>query len=102
MAADEANRIVAVSRPLAARLGWEVDDLVGRRVVALVPPQLREAHVAGFARHLATGEAHILDVPLTVPVLRADGSELTCRLLVQHLPAPSGRGLYLGWIDELA
>ena len=101
VAADEGNRILAVSRPLAALLGWSVEELVGRRLITLVPPHLREAHVAGFARHVATGEARILDVPLVVPVLRADGSELRCTLLVQHLPAPERGATYLGWIDEV-
>jgi len=99
VAADDANRIVAVSRPLAELLGWDPDDLVGRRVVALVPPRLREAHVAGFTRHLTTGEAHVLDVPLTLPVLRADGSEVEATFLVQKAPTDHGRTVYLAWIE---
>lgn len=101
VAADEANRIIAVSRPLADALGWDVDDLVGRRVVTLIPPQLREAHVAGFTRHLTTGEAHVLDVALTLPVLRADGSELQATFLVQRAPISRSSAVYLAWIDPL-
>lgn len=101
VAADEANRIIAVSRPLADALGWDVDELVGRRVVTLIPPQLREAHVAGFTRHLTTGEAHVLDVALTLPVLRADGSELQATFLVQRAPISRGRAVYLAWIEPL-
>jgi PAS domain S-box-containing protein len=99
VASDEANRIVAVSRSLADALGWAVEDLVGRRVVTLIPPRLREAHVAGFTRHLTTGEAHVLDVPLTLPVLCADGSEITADFLVQQAPTGAGRSVYLAWID---
>ena len=101
IAADDANRIIAISRPLAAALGWDPDDLVGRRVVTVIPPALREAHVAGFSRHLSTGEAHVLDVPLDLPVLAKDGSELLCRFLVQRAPANDGRAVYLAWIDPL-
>ena len=101
VAADDANRIVAVSAPLAALVGWRVDELVGRRVVALVPPRLREAHVAGFSRHLSTGESHVLGVPLTLPLLRADGTELTCRFLIEQAAAERGRSVYLAWIDPV-
>jgi PAS domain S-box-containing protein len=101
VAADEANRIVAVSRPLARDLGWEVEDLVGRRVVALVPHELREAHVAGFTRHLSTGEAHVLGVPVDLPVLRRDGSQVTRRFLVERAPDNVGRSVYLAWIEPL-
>jgi PAS domain S-box-containing protein len=99
VAADEANRIVAVSRPLADLLGWAVPDLVGRRVVTLIPPRLREAHVAGFTRHLTTGESHVLGVPLVLPVLHAEGHEISCRFLIERAPQPSARSVYIAWIE---
>jgi PAS domain S-box-containing protein len=101
IAVDEANRVVAVSRPLADLLGWAVTDLVGRRVVAIVPPRYREAHVAGFSRHLSTGDARALGVELRLPVLRADGTELDCRFHIESTPTPGGRVVYLAWITPL-
>jgi len=99
VAADDANRIVAVSRSLADALGWSVEELVGRRVVTLIPHRLREAHVAGFTRHLSTGASHVLDVPLTLPVLRSDGTEFTADFLVQQAPTSRGRAVYLACIE---
>ena len=101
VAADDANRIIAVSRPLAEALGWDADDLVGRRVVVLIPPELREAHVAGFTRHLTTGEAHALGIPLRLPVLRADGSRVDCRFLIEQSSTVTGRRVYVAWIDPI-
>jgi PAS domain S-box-containing protein len=101
VAADDSNRIVAISRPLARLVGWSPEELIGRRVVALIPHRLREAHVAGFTRHLTTGEAHVLDVPLELPVLRADGTEVSCRFLVQLAASQGGHNLYHAWIDAL-
>ena len=102
VAADEANRIIAVSRPLADLVGWSADELVGRRVVTLVPKHLREAHVAGFTRHLTTGEAHALDVPLRLPVLHHDGHEIDCYFLVQLAPGTRSRAVYLAHIAAVA
>lgn len=101
IAADDANRIIAVSRPLAQALGWAVDELVGRRLIVVIPPELREAHVAGFTRHLTTGESRALGVPLILPVLRADGTRLDCRFLITQTPATTGRAVYVAWIDPL-
>lgn len=101
VAADEANRIVAVSGPLARLVGWAPDDLVGRRVVTLIPPRLREGHVAGFSRYLSSGEAHLLGVPLTLPVLHADGTELLCRFLIEKVATDRGRPVFLAWVDPL-
>lgn len=101
VAADDANRIIGVSPDLAADLGWAAEDLVGRRVVTLIPPAMREAHVAGFTRHLATGEAHILDSDLTLPVLRADGTEVARRVRLEKAATRDGRIVYVAWMDPL-
>ncbi|MCY7364690.1 MAG: PAS domain S-box protein [Frankiaceae bacterium] len=101
VAADDANRIIAISEPLARTTGWDPADLVGRRVVALIPPALREAHVAGFTRHLSTGQAHVLGVALELPVLCRDGSEVLCHFLVERADVSNGRPVYLAWISPI-
>jgi len=101
IAADDANRILAISRSLAQALGWEPDDLVGRRVVAIVPPRFREAHVAGFTRHLTTGQAHALNVRLELPVLHADASEIPCEFYIEAHRSNSGRAVYIAWVTPL-
>ena len=101
VAADDANRIIAISAPLARATGWDPAELVGRRVVALIPPALREAHVAGFTRHLSTGQAHVLGVALELPVLSRDGSEVLCHFLVERAEVSSGRPVYLAWISPV-
>jgi PAS domain S-box-containing protein len=100
VAADDANRIVAVSASLAALVGWDADDLVGRRVVTLIPPSLREAHVAGFTRHLTTGQAQLLGVPLQLPVLHREGHEVACDFLIEQAPGTGRQHVYLAWISR--
>ena len=56
--------------------------------------------MAGFSRHLTTGQAHVLDVPLELPVLHRDGREIPCSFLVQRAQTP-GRPVYLAWIEPL-
>lgn len=69
--------------------------------MTIVLPALREAHVAGFSRHLTTGEAHVLGVPLDLPVLCKDGSEVQCRFMVERAPVNPGRSVYMAWIEPL-
>lgn len=91
VAVDDANRILAVNQLLTDALGWTAEELVGRRVLHLVPERLRDAHVAGFTRHLATGESRLLGVPLDLPVLQPDGSEVQCLLLIESTTTDAGR-----------
>jgi PAS domain S-box-containing protein len=95
--ADSDNRIVAVSKTAAELLGWAPEDLAGQRLTSIVPPELREAHVTGYSRHIRTGQARVLDTQLEVPALRGDGGLVQVRLRIQQ---QSGRHpLYLGWLE---
>jgi PAS domain S-box-containing protein len=96
---DSQNRILGISKALAREIGWAVDDLVGRRVVAIVPPQFREAHVAGLTRHLSTGEAQAPHVDLQLPVLRADGSEVVCDFWIDADRSRSGQPVYIAYVS---
>jgi PAS domain S-box-containing protein len=102
IAVTEDNRVCAISAPLVTLLGWPAEELVGRRVVAIVPPRFREAHVAGFTRHLATGDAHALGVALRLPVLTRAGAEVDCDFMISSEPTPDGRVVYLARITPVA
>ena len=101
IAVDDRNRVIAVSPSVEQLVGWAAHDLVGRRVVTLIPPRLREAHVAGFTRHQVTGDAHVLGVEVTLPVLHAAGHEVQCRFLIERGPASGGRSVYLATLTPL-
>lgn len=102
LAVDDQNRLVAVSPAAARLLGWDAAALTGRRVTALVPPELREKHVAGFTRHLAGGEDHIIGVDLELPVLRGDGAAVTVGMRIERAPAAAGRTVYVAWLTPAA
>jgi PAS domain S-box-containing protein len=88
VAADEANRILAVSPAALDLLGYDrPEQLVGRRIVAMIPERYRQAHIAGFTMHLLVGRRPLLDQPVVVPALRRDGDEVQVEMTVavEHL-----------------
>jgi len=96
LAADDANRIVAISESALAHLGYEDrSELVGRRLVALIPARFHQAHLAGFTLHLSNGRSPLLDRPVTVPVVRRDGTERLTELTVTAQNLPGGRKVFL-------
>ncbi len=85
IAANSSSQIIAVSPEAAEILGYDdPDDLVGRRIVAIVPPRLRQAHVAGFTMYLLVGRRPIMGAPAVVPALRRDGTEVEVVLHVRQ------------------
>jgi PAS domain S-box-containing protein len=82
-------RITYVNTAAERIFGYQAEDLIGRELAdAVVPPSLREAHREGFARHLATGEARILDQRIEITAMRADGSEFSAGLTVTRTGTP--------------
>jgi PAS domain S-box-containing protein len=99
VAADDVNRIMAASPAALALLGWD-ESLIGRRIGAIIPERLREAHIAGFTLHLLTGASAIVDREVTVPALRRDGTEVQVVLLVQREPTADGRLVFTATLRE--
>lgn len=96
---DDQNRILAASPTALSLLGWDEDDLVGRRLLTVIPHHLREAHIAGFTRSTTTGEAPLLSQPLPLLALARDGSHIPVALSLSRHPAAAGRHVYLALMD---
>lgn len=92
--ADDANRIIFVNAAAGELLGWAPEALVGQRLTVLIPPNLREAHLAGFSRLQVTNVPRILGTTLHVPALRRDGSSLEVALTIGRLAGCDGRSAF--------
>lgn len=96
LAADDGNRILAASPALAELLGYdEPGELVGQRLVAIIPERFRQAHLAGYTLHFLTGRRPLLDRAVVVPARCRDGSEVTVSLTVRSTRTDEGRTVFL-------
>lgn len=96
VAADDTNGIIAVSPSALELLGYDDPaQLVGRRLLAIIPDRFHQAHLAGFTLHLADGRSPLLGRPVTVPVLRRDGDETTVELTVEARRLPHTRRVFV-------
>ena len=97
LAADQASRILAVSPSALELLGYdEPAELVGNRIVTIVPQRFRQAHVAGYTMYQLVGRRPLIDRPVRVPALRRDGSEVLVELHVREAAVDGGRMVLLG------
>ena len=97
VAADDTNALVAVSPSALDLLGYDnADQLLGKRLVTIIPPRYHQAHLAGFSMHLSVDRSPLLDRPVTVPALRCDGSEVLVELTITSHRTSDGRTLFVG------
>jgi PAS domain S-box-containing protein len=96
IAANQASQIVALSPEAVRILGYDdASELVGQRIVSIVPERYRQAHVAGYTMYLLVGRQPLLGNAVTVPALRRDGTEVMVELLVHDHGIGEGRSVLL-------
>ena len=101
LAADDTGRIVAISASALAMLGYDdASQLVGNRLVTIIPPRFRQAHLAGFTLFFSTGRAPLLGRAVTVPALRGDGSELPVELTIRSESLRGGRHVFVAVLRD--
>ena len=61
----------------------------------MIPPRLREQHVAAFSEHLLTGEVTILGRVVDLPALHRDGSEVPVHMVLRREHAEGGRTVFV-------
>jgi PAS domain S-box-containing protein len=101
VAADDLNRIIAVSDAAAELLHWDPDQLVGMRLVTIVPRAMREAHIAGFMRYLVSGESRIVGRPVGVHALRRDGVEVPITILIEVAAVVGNRQVFVATLTPV-
>ena len=100
LAADDENRIVAVSDSALEVLGYDDRaDLLGARLVAIIPERYRQAHLAGFTMHFLSGRALLIGRTVVVPVLRRDGSEIDVELTIRTEHTGDGRTMFVAGLE---
>ena len=97
VAADDTNALVAISNLALELLGYQsADQLLGQRLVSIIPARYHQAHLAGFSMHLSVERSPLLGRAVIVPALRCDGTEIMVELTVHPDRSPDGRTLFIG------
>jgi PAS domain S-box-containing protein len=99
LAADDTDRIVAVSGPALRLLGYDrPEELIGCRVLVVIPERFHQAHLAGFTMYLTTGRQPLIGATVTVPFVRRDAREVPLRLTIA---TPTTAGTRRVFVAEL-
>ena len=86
--ADVSGRIVEFNPAAERTFGYSRKEALGRTMAELiVPPLLRERHIAAFARFVKTREGSMLGRRVELTGMRADGSEFPVELALSQVEA---------------
>jgi two-component system, cell cycle sensor histidine kinase and response regulator CckA len=98
---DDGGRVHEFNAAAERMFGRRRQDVIGSELAALiVPAELRDAHRAGLARCVATGESQILGRPVELEALRADGTRFPVELTLSRMAG--GRATFVGHVRDIA
>jgi PAS domain S-box-containing protein len=101
VAIDHEGRITEFNPAAEQTFGHRREDVLGTLIAdVIIPPSLREKHLTGFARYLATGESKILGRHIEMTALRADGNEFPVELTITRIPQ-DGPPAFTGYIRDI-
>jgi PAS domain S-box-containing protein len=99
---DGSGAVVEFNAAAERTFGYSRTEAIGRPMAELIiPPDMREAHARGLARHIATGESRILGRRIEVDAMRADGSVFPIELVIVKGAREEG-ALYLAYLRDLS
>ncbi len=84
-----------------AIFGWTRDEAIGRILRdTIIPPHFGEAHTAGLAHFLRSGEGPILNKRIELRALHRDGHEFPVELTISSV-AINGTHFFSGFIHDI-
>ena len=98
---DTGGLVTAWNPQAVALFGRSEQDALGERLSELVvPEELRAAHEAGLARHVAGGEAHVVGTRIEITALAGDGHVFPVELGIWGHEDGSGYSAFLHDISD--
>ena len=97
---DQDDTILFVNPATEAIFGYRAEELLGRDLTMLMPVDLRQRHLDGFHRYLATGTRHVNWKAVEFPGRHKNGREIPLELAFGEFER-DGRRLFIGYARDV-
>jgi PAS domain S-box-containing protein len=98
--ADQGGRITLFNPAAEKLFGYRAEEVVGQKVVLLVPEEYREQHEKGLARYVQTRQSRLVGQTLELQGRRKDGSRFPMDLALSAIDL-GGELQFLGAVRDL-
>jgi PAS domain S-box-containing protein len=99
---DADGRVIEFNAAAERTFGYTNAEVIGRTLADLIiPAPFRDAHKAGLARYLATGEGPLLGKLIEITAMRSDGSEIPVELAITVIRSAKAP-IFVGVLRDIA
>ena len=99
---DERGRVTDWNPNAETTFGWSRDEILGKVLAEMIIPEhYRNAHSAGLAHYLATGDGPVLGKVVELTALDRAGREFPVELAISRASAPGNEALFVGFVRDI-
>jgi PAS domain S-box-containing protein len=99
---DEQGRVTDWNPQAETTFGWSRDEILGKALAdTIIPEQHRNAHRAGIAHYLTTGDGPVLGKVLELTALDRTGREFPVELAISRASALGDKPLFVGLVRDI-
>jgi PAS domain S-box-containing protein len=98
---DAANTVTFYNKAAERLWGYAPDEVIGRNVKMLVPPQMQPNHDSYVNRHRTTGQDRIVGTSREVPVHCKDGTMKWGSLSLSRVKLDDGTQTYTAFVKDV-
>ncbi|MFA7429700.1 MAG: PAS domain S-box protein [Rhodospirillaceae bacterium] len=98
---DERGIVLSFNAAAEEIFGWKADEVMGRNVSMLMPPDLAARHDGFLHRYIGGGEPRVVGIGREVTGQRKDGTTFPLHLAVSDV-AVHGRRVFTGILSDLS
>ncbi len=100
LSADDRGNILSWNSGAERMFGYREEELLGRPLTLIMPPQYRDAHSKGIVGRRASGDARVIGKTVELWGLKKDGTEFPLELSLSAWTTPDGE-LFGGIIRDI-
>ena len=99
---DESGRVTDWNPHAEATFGWSRNEILGKSLAdTIIPEQHRNAHRAGLAHYLTTGDGPVLGKVLELTAVDRSGREFPVELAITRASALGDKALFVGFVRDI-
>ena len=99
---DAGGMVIEFNAAAERTFSYTKAEAIGRQLADLIiPPSVRDAHAAGLARYLATGDGPLIGKLVELTAVRSDGSEIPVELTISAIVSDEKARMFTGVLRDI-
>jgi len=101
IAINDVGEIITFSQSAANQFGWAVDDIMGKNIKLLMPPDIAAIHQYKLSEYKRSRKKKVIDALRRITAMKKNGEEFLAESMVREIQQEGSDSIYIGSLRDL-